>query len=35
MGMTIAEKILAIHAGKESVSPKEIVDAELDWAPCV
>jgi len=31
MGMTIAEKILAIHAGKESVSPKEIVDAELDY----
>jgi len=31
MGMTIAEKILATHAGKESVSPKEIVDAELDY----
>jgi 3-isopropylmalate/(R)-2-methylmalate dehydratase large subunit len=31
MGMTIAEKILAIHAGKRSVSPKEIVDARIDY----
>ena len=31
MGMTIAEKILATHAGKESVSQKEIVDAEIDY----
>jgi len=31
MGMTIAEKILAIHAGRESVSPKEIVDARIDY----
>jgi homoaconitase/3-isopropylmalate dehydratase large subunit len=31
MGMTIAEKILAAHAGKESVSPKEIVDAKIDY----
>ena len=31
MGMTIAEKILAIHAGKSSVSPKEIVDARIDY----
>ena len=29
--MTIAEKILAIHAGKSSVSPKEIVDARIDY----
>jgi len=31
MGMTIAEKILAAHAGKDSVSPKEIVDARIDY----
>lgn len=31
MGMTIAEKILAAHAGKKSVSPKEIVDAKVDY----
>ena len=31
MGMTIAEKILAIHASRESVSPKEIVDARIDY----
>ena len=31
MGMTIAEKILAAHAGKKSVSPKEIVDARIDY----
>ena len=31
MGMTIAEKILAIHAGKSSVSPREIVDARIDY----
>ena len=31
MGMTIAEKILAIHAGRESVSPEEIVDAQIDY----
>lgn len=29
--MTIAEKILAIHANKSSVSPKEIVDAGIDY----
>ena len=29
--MTIAEKILAAHAGKDSVSPKEIVDARIDY----
>ncbi|HDN58940.1 MAG TPA: 3-isopropylmalate dehydratase large subunit, partial [Candidatus Marinimicrobia bacterium] len=31
MGMTIAEKILAAHASKKSVSPKEIVDAKVDY----
>jgi len=31
MGMTITEKILAIHAGRESVSPEEIVDAQIDY----
>jgi 3-isopropylmalate/(R)-2-methylmalate dehydratase large subunit len=31
MGMTIAEKILAMHAGRGSVSPKEIVDATIDY----
>ncbi|MEA1864000.1 MAG: 3-isopropylmalate dehydratase large subunit [Euryarchaeota archaeon] len=31
MGMTIAEKILAMHAGRGSVSPKEIVDATVDY----
>ena len=32
MGMTITEKILASHAGKDSVEPGEIVDARLDLA---
>ncbi|AFK22442.1 3-isopropylmalate dehydratase large subunit [Pyrococcus sp. ST04] len=31
MGMTIAEKILAEHAGKEEVKPGEIVMAKLDF----
>ncbi len=30
MGMTIIEKILAVHAGKEKVSPGEIVDVFID-----
>jgi 3-isopropylmalate/(R)-2-methylmalate dehydratase large subunit len=32
MGMTIAEKILAAHAGKDSVSPGEIIMASVDIA---
>ena len=32
MGMTIAEKILAAHAGRDSVSPGEIIMARLDLA---
>jgi len=31
MGMTIAEKILAAHADRGRVSPKEIVDAKVDY----
>ena len=30
--MTIAEKILALHAGKKEVTPGEIVDAKIDIA---
>lgn len=30
MGMTISEKILAAHAGKESVKPGEIINARVD-----
>jgi len=32
MGMTITEKILAAHAGRESVSPGEIVNCDVDIA---
>jgi 3-isopropylmalate/(R)-2-methylmalate dehydratase large subunit len=32
MGMTITEKILAAHAGKESVTPGEIVNCDVDIA---
>lgn len=32
MGMTITEKILAAHAGKESVSPGELITAKVDIA---
>ncbi|MCX5816877.1 MAG: 3-isopropylmalate dehydratase large subunit [Proteobacteria bacterium] len=32
MGMTITEKILAIHAGKDFVEPGEIIDARIDLA---
>ena len=32
MGMTITEKILAVHAGKSSVEPGEIVEAQIDIA---
>lgn len=31
MGMTMAEKILAIHSGREEVKPGEIVMAKLDF----
>jgi 3-isopropylmalate/(R)-2-methylmalate dehydratase large subunit len=30
MGMTITEKILAIHAGKPAVTPGELIDVSLD-----
>jgi 3-isopropylmalate/(R)-2-methylmalate dehydratase large subunit len=30
MGMTITEKILAAHAGRDEVSPGELVDVEVD-----
>lgn len=32
MAMTITEKILAAHAGRESVSPGELIDVEVDLA---
>ncbi|MBP6940490.1 MAG: 3-isopropylmalate dehydratase large subunit [Syntrophorhabdaceae bacterium] len=32
MGMTITEKILASHAGKEFIEPGEIIDAQIDLA---
>jgi len=32
MGMTITEKILASHAGKDFVEPGEIIDAQIDLA---
>ena len=34
MGMTITEKILAAHSGRESVVPGEIVNAKLDLIVC-
>ena len=34
MPMTITEKILAAHAGRESVRPGEIVNAKLDLVIC-
>jgi 3-isopropylmalate/(R)-2-methylmalate dehydratase large subunit len=30
MGMTVTEKIIAAHAGKDAVSPGELVDARVD-----
>ncbi|MDP8909438.1 MAG: 3-isopropylmalate dehydratase large subunit, partial [Chloroflexota bacterium] len=30
MGMTMAEKILARHAGVERVEPGELIEAEVD-----
>jgi len=32
MGMTIGEKILAVHAGKDKVSPGEFIEAKVDIA---
>lgn len=32
MGMTISEKILASHSGRERVEPGEIVNAKVDLA---
>src|SRR5436190_21578346 len=34
MGMTITEKILAAHSGRETVVPGEIVNAKLDLIVC-
>jgi len=34
MGMTITEKILAVHSGRETVVPGEIVNAKLDLIVC-
>jgi len=35
MGMTITEKILAKAAGKEKVTPGELIDAKIDVVMCV
>ena len=35
MGMTITEKILAKAAGKEKVTPGELIDAKIDIVMCV
>ncbi len=32
MGMTISEKILAAHSGKEVVQPGELIEARVDIA---
>jgi len=32
MGMTISEKILAAHAGKDSVVPGELIEVDVDFA---
>ena len=32
MPMTITEKILAAHAGKETVSPGELIEVDVDLA---
>jgi 3-isopropylmalate/(R)-2-methylmalate dehydratase large subunit len=31
MGMTLAEKILAAHCGRDRVSPGELVNARVDF----
>ncbi len=32
MGMTVTEKILAAHAGRDRVEPGEIIEARIDLA---
>ena len=32
MGMTMSQKILAVHAGKDSVRPGELIECSLDLA---
>ena len=34
MGMTITEKILAKHCGKDKVEPGELINAKLDLVMC-
>ncbi len=34
MGMTITEKILAAHAGKDSVKPGDLINAKIDVVMC-
>ena len=34
MGMTITEKILAAHAGRDIVAPGELINAKLDIVMC-
>ena len=34
MGMTMSEKILARHAGVDSVKPGDTVTCKVDWAVC-
>lgn len=34
MGMTMSEKILAAHAGLESVKPGDTVTCKVDWSVC-
>lgn len=34
MGMTIAEKILAAHAGRSTVAPGDLIECRTDWVLC-
>jgi len=34
LGLTITEKILAVHSGRESVAPGELIDCEIDTIMC-
>ena len=34
MGMTITEKILAMHCGKKNVEPGELINARIDLVMC-
>jgi 3-isopropylmalate/(R)-2-methylmalate dehydratase large subunit len=34
MGMTISEKILAVHSGRDAVKPGELVNAKVDIVMC-